>query len=77
MHYSMFGVGNVRLLPTSKHTHLVIKAPVIECNVYSECGGVVVRSQKRLLVWLIPNYKGQVKVSLQTHRQREVMQAFA
>lgn len=34
--------------------------------------------QRGLLIWFIPNYKGQVKLSLQTHRhtQRGVMQAF-
>lgn len=30
----------------------------------------MVRSQTGLLVWLISNYKGQVKLSLQTHRHR-------
>lgn len=52
-------------------------AHLIECNVYSECGGIVVWSQRGLLIWLISNYKGQVKLSLQTHRQKGVMQAFA
>lgn len=32
--------------------------------------------QRWLLVWLISNYKGQFKLSLQTHRQKGVMQAF-
>lgn len=30
----------------------------------------MVRSQTGLLVWLISNYKGQVKLSLQTHRHK-------
>lgn len=58
-------------VPAFEHTHLVIKAHLIECNVYSECGGVVVWLQRWLLVGLISNYKGQVKLSLQTHRQTE------
>lgn len=42
----------------------------------------MVRSQTGLLVWLISNYKGQVKLSLQTQtrrkeRERGVMQALA
>lgn len=45
----------------------------------------MVRSQTGLLIWLISNYKGQVKLSLRTHRhgeeererERGVMQAFA
>lgn len=37
----------------------------------------MVWSQRGLLIWLISNYKGQVKLSLQTHRQTGVMQAFA
>jgi len=32
--------------------------------------------QRGLLIWLIPNYKGHVKLSLQTQRQTGVMQAF-
>lgn len=54
----------------NQHTHLVIKAHLIECNVYSECGGIVVWSQSGLLIWLISNYKGQVKLSLQTQTER-------
>lgn len=50
----------------SKHTHLEIKAHLIECDVYCECGGVMVWPQSRLLVWFISNYKGQVELSLQT-----------
>lgn len=60
----------------SKHTRLVIKAHLIEYKVYCECGGIMVWSQRGLLIWLIPNYKGQVKMSLQTHRQKGFMQAF-
>lgn len=45
-------------------TTLVIKAHLVECNVYSECGGIMVWPQRRLLIWFIPNYKGQVKLSL-------------
>ena len=56
-------------------THLVVSARVVECNVYSESGGVVVRPEKRLLVGLISNYERQIKLSLQrnttTEDQRE------
>lgn len=72
-----YKVENVTFLPTSEHTHLIIRAQLIECNVNSECGGIMVWSQRGLLIWFISNYKGQVKLSLQTHRQKGVMQAFA
>lgn len=57
---------------TFELTHLVIEVNLVECDVYRECGGVVVWSQRWLLIWLISDHEGQVKLSLQRHRQREV-----
>lgn len=51
-----------------EYAHLVISAHLIERNVYGEGGGVVVRSQKGLLIWLISHHEGQVKLSLQQEK---------
>lgn len=45
-------------------TDLVILTHTVQRNVHSKGGGIVVGLQEGLLIWFVPYYKGQVKLSL-------------
>lgn len=66
-----YGISGRLACASPRATHLVVTAHLVEGNVYSECGGVVVRPERGLLVGLIPNYKCQIKLSLQRHTSRD------
>ena len=59
--------------PKVAPTHLVIHPDPIQGNVDGEGGGVMVWHQRGLLVWLVADNKGQVKLGLrQGSRTREL-----